>query len=293
MITPHELHTDLGKALGFNSLYFKREDLHPYGSHKGRSIPSMIDLYEKQGKRHFGISSSGNSALAAALYVKEINSKRDDNDKIKLEIFFGKNANKHKLSRVENLKDEYISTSVHDRPLQTLFTKSEAGIQSLRQSTDDTALLGYTSLAEELLLIPNLSTVFIGTSSGTTAQALADYFRIHAEKVSINIIQTQSCHPIAEAFVDDEGDEDIPSIADAIVDQRAVRKETLVRLLSKTGGSGFIAHNEQIEIAQELTKKHTGIHISPNSALSVAGLMEASYTGKVYEGSVVCIICGE
>ena len=30
-------------------LYFKREDLHPYGSHKGRSITVMIDIYIKEG----------------------------------------------------------------------------------------------------------------------------------------------------------------------------------------------------------------------------------------------------
>ena len=50
---------------------------------------------------------------------------------------------------------------------------------------------------------------------------------------------------------------------------------------------------EQIEAAQALVKKHTDLDISTNSALSVAGLMEASYIGKLWSGPVVCIIAGE
>src|ERR1035437_8229763 len=75
MLTPQKNYPNLAKALGVSSLYLKREDLHPYGSHKGRSIPVMIDHYVKDGKRHFAISSSGNAALAAAMYLKELNGK--------------------------------------------------------------------------------------------------------------------------------------------------------------------------------------------------------------------------
>ena len=61
--------------------------------------------------------------------------------------------------------------------LQTLFTKiKDQNIKALRQSTDDLALIGYHALAEELLEISDISAVFIGTSSGTTAEALANYF---------------------------------------------------------------------------------------------------------------------
>jgi len=48
-ITPLEHYPTLAKAIGVSDLYFKREDLHPYGSHKGRSIPVMINNYYKKG----------------------------------------------------------------------------------------------------------------------------------------------------------------------------------------------------------------------------------------------------
>lgn len=293
MVTPHEEYPQLAEALGVSSLYFKREDKHPYGSHKGRSIPIMIDTHLSQGVSHFALSSSGNSALAAALYIKELNLKRPGTQKITLEILVGKNIKPHKMSKLEMLKDEHILVSIQERPLQTLFMKTQDdSIRGLRQSNDDTALIGYNALAEELLLIKDLKAVFIGTSSGTTAQALAEYFSKHGKKIEVHIVQTSSCHPMAGEFVDSEGTDE-KSIADAIVDHVANRKAVLVDLLKKNDGNGWIVRNEQISIAQELVSKHTKVSISPNSALSVAGVMEASYTGKTWDGSVVCLICGE
>jgi threonine dehydratase len=297
MVTPHESYPRLAQALALpekaSFLYFKREDLHPYGSHKGRSIPHMIDAKVKEGCRHFVISSSGNAALAAGLYIKELNDKRKDDGKIMLEILAGKNINSDKLKKLESLKDENILLSLQDRPLQVLFTKTqEPGVESLRQSESDIALEGYGSLAKELLEIPDLKVVFMGTSSGTTAQALAEYFTKNKKKIEVYIIQTSSCHPIADSFVENYSSDE-KSLADAIVDKTAIRKDAVIAGVEKTGGGGWIASNEQIRTAQELTKTHAGITISPNSALSVAGLMEAIYTGKKWDGAIVCMICGD
>jgi threonine dehydratase len=258
--------------------------MHPLGSHKGRSIPHMIDVKIAEGCRHFVISSSGNAALAAGLYVKKLNEEGKD---ITLEILAGKNINPNKLKKLEALKDSNILVSIQDRPLQTLFVKvqQDPTIQSLRQSNDDDALVGYESLAKELLEIPKLKAVFIGTSSGTTAEALANYFK---NKVEVHIVQTSSCHPMADAFVENFSSEE-KSIADAIVDITAVRKDAV----AGTVAGGWIVMNEEIKAAQDIVKRTTDLSISTNSALSVAGLMQAVYTGKEFKGAVACVICGE
>src|SRR4051812_12129749 len=133
MTTPHEEYKELAKELALpasSKVFFKREDLHPYGSHKGRSIPHMIDIKMGDGCRHFVISSSGNAALAAGLYVKELN---ELGKEITLEILAGKNISPNKLKKLEALKDSRILVSLHDRPLQTLFIKTQdTSIQSLR-----------------------------------------------------------------------------------------------------------------------------------------------------------------
>ncbi len=291
MITPNEEQQKLAKALEIDSLFFKREDLHPLGSHKGRSLPVMIDTYAKQGISHFAISSSGNAALASAFYIEKLN--KDRTEKITLEIFVGQHIATKKLRKIEQFKSENISITMHDRPLQALFTKTkDENIRALRQSNDDTSLLGYHELADELLKITDLKAVFIGTSSGTTAQALAEHFIENKKEIEIHIVQTSTCHPIADSFVDNSM-LDEKSIADAIVDHTALRKDKLIKLIDSSGGSGWIASNEHIRSAQEITLKNTGVTISTNSALSVAGLMQAVYTGKDWDGSVVCMICGD
>lgn len=288
-ITPNEEYDSLNEAIGAK-IVLKREDLHPYGSHKGRSIPVMIDEYIKQGIKEFAISSSGNAGIASGLYIKELNKNGFKN--IKLEIIVGNKINKVKLNKLDNIKDDNIKITRVEKPLQTLFERiKDENIKSLRQSTDDKALLGYEELAIEISNIKNVKRVYIGTSSGTTAQALAEYFIKNKKDIEVNIIQTSSCH-----YMVDDITEDIPkneiSIADAIVDQTVNRKEKLIDLIQKTGGKGYIASNDEIINAIDLVQKKSGLKISTNSALSVLGLIKDSYTRDL-NGTSVCIICGE
>jgi threonine dehydratase len=304
MTTPLEHYPDLAAAIGVSDLYFKREDLHHYGSHKGRSIPVMIDKYYADGDRRFAISSSGNAALAAALYIRELNAK--NTEPAELDIFVGNHVAPHKLEKLKKIADapengSHIRILVKERPLQALTQAINDGIRSLRQSTDDTALIGYESLGEELAA--ELTTtkanpkkaggaVFIGTSSGTTAQALAGYFIKKKLPIQVHIVQTSSCHPLSDAFGMYEGPDE-KSDADAIVDISAQRKSALIPLIEKTGGKGWFATNENIATAQDLVKKHTGLDISTNSALSIVGAMQATYAGHEIAGPVICLICGD
>lgn len=281
----------LAEALEMKSLFFKREDLHPYGSHKGRSIPHMIDEYIKQGYSMFAISSSGNAALAAAFHIQHLNSMNAD--KVSIEILVGQKIKTSKLRKLEQFSNEYIRITSHDRPIQTLFNiTKDTKVKGLRQSNDDTSLVGYETLADELLEIPNLKSVFIGTSSGTTAQALLQFFSKKKKNIEVHLVQTSSCHDMVYDLTNDVAIDE-QSLADAIVDHTAIRKNKLIKMVKDSGGSGWIASNEQILVAQEMTKKYTGVDISTNSALSVAGLMQAVYTGTNWNGAVACMICGD
>jgi len=306
-MTPTEHYPDLAKVLGLSDLYLKREDLHPYGSHKGRSLPTMIEHYYNHGDRHFAISSSGNAALAAALYIAELNKKNSTNAEnpdlsslVDLEIFVGKNIAPHKLEKLTSLAQnstcstgqKRIKVTIKDRTLQALSEAVESGARSLRQSTDDLALVGYESLAKELSTIKNIGSVFIGTSSGTTAQALAEYFLKNKLPIQVHIVQTSSCHPISNDFENYDGPME-KSIADAIVSQTTQRRAKLVPLIKKTGGYSWTATNEEIETSLKLVSTHTNLNISNNSALSIVGVMQAIYRDWKMQGSVVCLICGE
>lgn len=294
-ITPTERHDKLASAVGLKMLYLKREDLHPYESHKGRSIPYMIDFGAKNGAKSFAISSSGNAALAAALHVKKIGG--SDPLKMTLDIFIGQHANPHKVEKLEALEDEAIRVIMKERPLQSLILAEQDGVTSLRQSTNDLALEGYISLAEEIVETIKSSgeksgAVFIGSSSGTTAQALAQYFTKNNLPIQVHIVQTTSCHPLADAF-DPHDIPDEKSIADAIVDQTAHRKDALIPLIQKTGGEGWVVTNEEIEIAQKVVSDNADVDLSTNGVLGIAGAMQATYTGHKFDGPVVCVVGGE
>ncbi|HVT75307.1 MAG TPA: PLP-dependent lyase/thiolase [Candidatus Paceibacterota bacterium] len=295
MKTPQIDAPDIARELGLEKVYLKREDLHPYGSHKGRSIPVMIDLKIAEGKKDFAISSSGNAALAAIRHIQKRNS---NGDGLSLAIFIGENINPTKRQAlIDEIKDPAITIEETPRPLQTLFRLiAGGGKESLRQSTDDDALAGYRELASEMEATPDLGAIFIGTSSGTTAEALAKYFIESSAKTGksipqIHIVQTTGNSPLAREFQAEENEPEI-SLADAIVDKVVNRRVSLVDAVRPTGGTGWIASNADIERAIALLKA-SGIEATGNGALGLAGLIKARSKGIQFSGSVICIITGK
>jgi len=283
----------LSRALGLEyDVYLKREDQHKYGSHKGRSIPLMIKKYFKEDNiTKFVISSSGNAAIAAVYAVQAHN--RNNPIKIKLTIFIGQNINPDKLKILLTIiNDPNIKLEQVEKPKQRAFQmdkNSEAKL--LRQSTDDKALEGYLELAEELIKIPNLSAVFIPTSSGTTAEGLGNAFLNFKKNIQIHIVQTTSCHPMIEMIEKTETIKE-KSLADAIVDKIAYRKENVAKIIEQTNGHAWIASNQEIKEVIELIKNTCQTKISNNSALSVVGLKQALEKKWKFSGPVACLITG-
>ena len=293
-------YAELANALGVKEVYLKREDQHKYGSHKGRSLPLMIKKYFKEeNQTEFVISSSGNAALAAVEAVQAHN--RNNDSKLRLTVFVGQNINPQKMKKlITIIEDPLIKLEQTENPKQSAFQMDkDSKAKNLRQSTDDAALEGYFELAEELDKIPNLSAIFIPTSSGTTAQALGEAFVKLSQKPQIHIVQTTSCHPIASVIAKNEERETKQSIsntdtsiADAIVDRIAHRKEKVVEVIKNSCGSGWIVTDEEIKNAIKLVKDACNLAISPNSALSVAGLAKAVQNDFKWDGAVICLITG-
>ena len=286
-------YSKLSRALGLEyDVYLKREDQHKYGSHKGRSIPLMIKKYFKEDNiTKFVISSSGNAAIAAVYAVQAHN--RNNPIKIKLTIFIGQNINPDKLKILLTIiNDPNIKLEQVEKPKQRAFQmdkNSEAKL--LRQSTDDKALEGYLELAEELIKIPNLSAVFIPTSSGTTAEGLGNAFLNFKKNIQIHIVQTTSCHPMIEMIEKTKTIKE-KSLADAIVDKIAYRKENVAKIIEQTNGHAWIASNQEIKEVIELIKNTCQTKISNNSALSVVGLKQALEKKWKFSGPVACLITG-
>jgi threonine dehydratase len=290
MITPQSQAKELAGALGLKTtLYLKREDLHPYGSHKGRSIPFMINHYSGKGSKSFCISSSGNAALAAICAIDELN-KEMAGKPLSLRVFVGKRIPHDKLKRMQNATtDPNITIEQVKNPKQTAFQMDKKGAaKNLRQSTDEAALAGYETLAAELTKIKNLTAVFIPTSSGAAAQGIYDGLKKRGFNAQIHIIQTPACHPMIDK-PDCSAD---CSAANAIVDKIGHRKENVKNAIQESGGAGWIATDKDIKEAEALAKKTENLDISSNSALAIAGLTLAIKNGWNFNGPVACILTG-
>lgn len=292
MKTPQIPAANLAKAIGVSELYLKREDMHHFGSHKGRSIPHMIDLYRKDGVSNFVISSSGNAALAA-MYAVQTHNANSDRAPLTLRVYVGKKIPAEKLSVLRAvMNDRYVTLEQVENPKQQAFQMDkEKKAKNLRQSTDDSALLGYKELAEELSRIPNLAAVFIPTSSGTTAQALGEAFQTLDQHPQIHIVQTTACHSIAEEF-DTVWTKSDTSIASAIVDHVAHRKQAVIDIVKQCNGSGWVVTDQEIQTAMKLIQDTDNIVVSPNSALSIAGLIKSVKNSWTWNGVVAILVTG-
>jgi threonine synthase len=302
MKTPQKPYPELAQKLGLPELWFKREDLHPYGSHKGRSIPLMIKEYAKIGITQFVISSSGNAALAAIIAVQKHNQNNKSN--VSLTVFVGKNIDPKKFEHLKReIVDQNIQIKQTENPKQDAFqaeknsssadnTSTGSQVKNLRQSTDELALRGYIELGEDLAKIPNLQAIFIPTSSGTAAQALGEAFLKMKTNIQIHVVQTTACHPIAEMFDKERAQLEAESIAGAIVDKIAHRKTKVIEAITNTHGSAWIATNEEIREAVSLIKENTDFVVSYNSALALAGLLRAQKNNWTWNGPVCCLITG-
>ena len=127
---------------------------------------------------------------------------RNNESKLRLTVFVGQNINPQKMKKlITIIEDPLIKLEQTENPKQSAFQiDKDNKAKNLRQSTDDAALEGYFELAEELDKIPNLSAIFIPTSSGTTAQALGEAFAKLSQKPQIHIVQTSACHPMVDAL---------------------------------------------------------------------------------------------
>src|SRR3989339_149163 len=285
----------LAQALGVKDVYLKREDQHKYGSQKGRSLPVMVKKYFKEnGRTKFVISSSGNAALAAIHAVQVHN--RNNPSVLKLKIFVGQKISPHKLKLLlSTINDANISLEQVDQARRTAQQFAQTNdYQNLRQSNDDTALLGYFELAQELDKIANLGAIFIPTSSGTTAQGLGEAFLSGqlSTHPQIHIVQTTACHPLAKDLCPYSVTPTPASLANAIVDNIGLRKNRLTEIINQTQGGAWIVTDEEIKKAQELVKETCNLVISPNSALAIAGLKKARECGREFPQPICCLITG-
>jgi threonine synthase len=277
----------------------KREDLNPNGSFKDRSLAYQISHYKQEGENALVISSSGNAAISAASYAKEAG--------IDLQVFLSDGISEDKLKRLKlvgKVGDVNKANKLESKVIfhQSSKPKSDAikfavenKIPNLRGSVDDTAMIGFKTLGYELAQVTDIyDSLFVPCSSGTSTvgiyEGLMEAKQQNDFKMpKIFIVQTEKIHPIAKEF-DKNFHESEKSLADAIVDRVAHRKDQVLSLLEETKGGAFVISDDELSEAKALLEEKK-FFISFTSALSVAGIFKA-FQKQTDIGSPLAIISG-
>lgn len=286
--TPCEKCHQLAHLLKIQKLYLKREDLNPSGSFKDRSLAYQLSAHLQDRKDTFAICSTGNAAISTISYCKLF--------KCKLSVFVSKKIPADKLLRlletaeINNFDHSILQQdgqqSVQNNNLVITFSKrpksdsikfvNESKAIHLRGSNDKLATIGFKTIAYELAnKAKGADAIFIPCSSGTSTVGIYQgFFDINKLPPQIHIVQTTKIHPIASQF-DTEFEKTETSLASSISDRVSLRKNQVVEIVTRSGGSGWVINDDEIMTAQVLLEQKCGIHASFDSALSLAGLMRA------------------
>lgn len=274
-------------------LFIKREDLNPTKSFKDRCLAYQLSRYYQLGKRDFAISSSGNAAVSSIAFCKKFPSS--------LHVFVSNSLENRKLKRLleiselnPNMSEEISSEEeivlsknnivLHfsKRPKSNAFKFSSSDrIILLNASKDDLAIEGYKTISYEILKDnTEIDAVFIPCSSGTSTVGIYNGFRENKQVLpQFHIAQTSKVHPIAKAF-DDDYTKTKSSLATAITDRVAHRKEAVVSLLKQTNGSGWILSDNELLNARKLFSfLASSVKPTYDSLLAFAAFLKASKNG--------------
>jgi threonine synthase len=253
------------------NVVIKDENSNPNGSFKDRSLAYQIAFHMEKGTRSFVISSSGNAGVSAAAYAGLAG--------VKLDIFVSDNINTTKLAKLELLKSDKIVIHVGPKPKSDAIKfASTTAAYNLRGSADDAAIVGFKTIAYELIeQYPDIDSIFLPCSSGTSAMGIYQGFIENGKKVKIYICQTSKIHSIASRF-DRSFVKTDKSFADAITDRVSIRKMEVINAVKESEGSGFVINDALLYQAKEITE-NAGLFYSYNSLLGLAGLLKARAKG--------------
>lgn len=215
---------------------------------KQRSVLPLIYLKIQEGIKKFTVSSSGNSALVAIYAALQCNYIDE------LRVFLSKNISENKIQdinsrsglNVNRSNDVQLFNNIRlefcDNPKQRSIQSTNEGFYNIRGSNDDLAKIGFQSIAFELIeQMPEVDRVFVPSSSGTTACGIYEGFRLLAKAPEIHIVQTSKVHTL----IDSDYTHENKHPAEAIVDLIGHRKAEINRIISNTGGMGWVVSSEE------------------------------------------------
>ncbi|RMH70163.1 MAG: PLP-dependent lyase/thiolase [Gemmatimonadetes bacterium] len=279
----------LADRLGLTALFFKREDLNPTGSHKDRSLAFQVSTYWEQGCSRLLISSSGNAGVSASAYAALAG--------ISMYVFVSPQTPRHKLERIHRYGGHIIASSRAISFAKHISRQLE--IPNLRPSTNPRSIEGFQSIGWELFeQLGTVDSIFTYVSSassligiGRAFQRLKDEFHLLESVPQLHAVQSGLGTSIAAHFVPQK--QDLPMQRSVVGDlgaKKTALADEAIRLITATGGSGWIVSDADILAARHVLGRQYGIETSSEGCAAFAALQHASQTRQL--GRVVVLLTG-
>lgn len=267
---------------------FKKEYDNPTGSIKDRGMAYQMSAVYQERVKEAIIPSSGNGAMAAAVYGSLAG--------IKITAFVSKNILPGKMTEIKKRGGEI---KICDHPLaEAEEVELSLRVRNLRPSTDEPAAYGFMSLSLEIFerLIRRgreIDAIFLPVSSGATLVGVGRAFRtlvdqgFMATSPQIHAVQTEAVHPVGEEF-DSDFRPKARSVAEAICAKETVRGEEALSLIKESGGSGWVIGDKEI-LAASAWLESKDLICSYEGSLALAGLWKARRNGWLIEAPLVVL----
>ncbi len=262
------------------TILIKRDDLNYLKCSKQRSIPYWINEYIRANFRKFVIPSSGNSGIVGAfcaLYSNEIEELlvllADTISDIKLQKYISILNLPIDINelRIKGYYSSKLRIGLTQDPRLEAFKLSKKGYVNLRGSIDDKALIGFESLADEVLEQTNMPihSVYVPSSSGSTALGIYNGFLRHNIKPAMHIVQTTRVFALVKNVTK------IPIIeqthpSESIVDFIGHRRLSIEKMITESNGQGWAISASEAETAKKFLLEKYDLDVSYDSAIAFA-----------------------
>ncbi|RME87417.1 MAG: pyridoxal-phosphate dependent enzyme, partial [Planctomycetota bacterium] len=269
-----------------SSLWIKREDFNPQGSHKDRALAFQVSYYGSQGYKRLAISSSGNGAISLSAYAQEAG--------IEALVFVHPQTPPYKLDRILSFQPHIIIT---EKAINFgRYVERRYGIPNLRPSTNEIAPIGYYSLALEIYesQVP-MDSIFLFTTSGATLIGLYEAFwKLKRDgKIkklpAFHAVQAGGITSIASAFeknLEVEEEKEDVKVPGFLGGPKTPRKEAVLEALKTTGGRGWYLKSSEIEEGSK-SLEDMGLHTSLEGVSAFQCAIKALQIGIVERPLVI------
>ena len=276
----------LGQALGIPSLFLKREDLSPTGSHKARCMGLLCSALLASGLRQAVISSSGNAAAAGAAYCSL--------GGIRLLSLVSPKTPRVKLNRLRAYPQ---LTVLSQRPVALLHHAVRGwGLADLRGSVNPLAPNAYRGIAAELSGGAPLGAVFLFSSSGASALGLSQGFgplRTAQARPALHVVEGAPGGELTRPWYSSHG----PSLGtESHLGELGSRRSRLApavrRRVRSSGGRGWRVGGAELALVRELADRH-GVQTSWEGLATLAAMRLAAREPEWHrDGSWIAILTG-